>query len=72
MKYYVRVLDSQMVVSAESEIDACLKCSKIHGIVSVGLTWTVSEKGFDAHSDDVLIQDDLLFSPLEDGEDESF
>lgn len=61
MKYYVKVLDSEMIVSEMSELDACLKCSKLYNLITVGLTWKVSERGFDVHDNDVFISDDSLF-----------
>jgi len=58
-KYYVKVMDMEMITVARDELDACVRCSRKHGITSGGLNWCVSEKGFDKHDDDVMIPDDI-------------
>ena len=63
-KYYVRVMDMGMLTEAKDELAACVRCSKRYGITSGGLTWSVSEKGFDKHDDDVLIHDDIIMQEL--------
>jgi hypothetical protein len=63
-KYYVRVLDCEMLTMADNELDACISCSKRYGITTGGLTWVVSERGFENHDDDVRISDDLISQEL--------
>lgn len=63
-KYYVRVLDQNFLMVARDELDACVRCSKRHGITTANITWIVSEKGFENHEDDVLIHDDLIIQAL--------
>jgi hypothetical protein len=63
-KYYVRVMDNKMMLMADDELDACVRCSRKHGITTGNLTWAVSEKGFEKHDDDVLIPDDIIMQEL--------
>ena len=63
-KYYVKVLDMEMMTVARNELDACVRCSRKYGITTGCLAWSVSEKGFDKHDDDVMICDDLSMQEL--------
>ena len=63
-KYYVKVMDMEMITAADNELDACVRCSRKHGVTSGGLKWCVSEKGFDKHDDDVMIPDDIIMQEL--------
>ena len=63
-KYYVKVMDMEMLAAAENELDACVVCSRKHSVTTGGLMWSVSEKGFDNHDDDVMIHDDIIMKEL--------
>ncbi len=63
-KYYVKVMDMEMMTVANNELDACVLCSKKYGVTTVGLTWAVSEKGFDKHDDDAIICDSSIMREL--------
>jgi len=63
-KYYVKVMDMRMLTEATNELDACVRCSRRHSVTTGGLTWSVSEKGFDKHDDDVMIPDDIIMQEL--------
>jgi hypothetical protein len=63
-KYYVKVLDMKMMTLAPNELDACVQCSRKNKVTTGGLTWSVSEKGFDEHDDDVMISDDIIMQEL--------
>jgi hypothetical protein len=54
-KYYVKIIDTKVIVVADNPLDACVKASIRKGIISAGLYWSVSERGFDSHPDDELV-----------------
>ena len=56
-KYYVSIPGIDEVISAKNPLDACVKVSSKHGVISVGLYWKVSEKGFGGHPEDEIIDD---------------
>lgn len=64
-KYYVTIIDTKIIVSANDPLSACVKASMKNGIISAGLYWKVSEKGFDEHFDDELIDDHLILKELQ-------
>jgi len=64
-KYYVSCMDVKEVVNAEDPIDACIAVSVKSSMISVGLTWLVSEKGFDIHFDDIRIPDSEILKEME-------
>jgi hypothetical protein len=56
-KYYVSVMDNNIVLNAKDPLDACVLASEIMSITSAGLYWKVSEKGFGNHPDDDVVYD---------------
>lgn len=64
-KYYVQVIDSKYLITAKDPLDACVLVSERHGVISAGITWIVSEKGFNYHFDDEAICDFLIIEELE-------
>ncbi len=59
-KYYVSVLNIQIVLEAKDPLDACVKTSDSRSFITCGINWKVSEKGFANHDDDVLVNDDNI------------
>jgi hypothetical protein len=64
-KYYVSCLDLLRVVSAENPVEACAVVSEKTGIITAGINWRVSEKGFSWHMEDDIIDDLLIIRWLE-------
>ena len=64
-KYYVKIIDTKVIVVADNPLDACVKASIRKCIISAGLYWSVSERGFDSHPDDELVDDYLIIKELE-------
>lgn len=63
-KYYVTALDKEYIIDAKNPLDACVLTSQRMSIVSCGLMWKVSEKGFDNHPDDDVIDDHEILKEL--------
>ena len=63
-KYYVSVLNNNYVLEAKNPLDACVLTSQRMSIVSCGLMWKVSEKGFGNHPDDDVIDDHEIVREL--------
>lgn len=56
-KYYVTCLDRSTIVIGKDELDACVEASDKLCVSTAGIYWTVSERGFGKHEDDVMIAD---------------
>jgi hypothetical protein len=56
-KYYVSAPNLNTVIMADNAIDACVKVATKHNVVTVGLLWKVSERGFGGHPEDEVIDD---------------
>lgn len=63
-KYYVSLRNHDTVLEATDPLDACVKTSLIHSIITVGLPWKVSEIGFETHDGDVFIRDDDIVKEI--------
>lgn len=64
-KYYVSCLDFERVVSASDPVAACGIVADRAGFLTAGLSWRVSEKGFNWSHDDEVIDDILIIRWLE-------
>ena len=64
-KYYVRCLDLEHVVNAETPVEACGLVSEKTGVITAGINWTVSERGFNWHKEDEVVDDLLIIQWLE-------
>lgn len=56
-KYYVTCLDRSTIVTGRNHLDACVKASDKLCVSTAGVYWSVSERGFGKHEDDVMISD---------------
>ena len=63
-KYYVRCINERAIVSAFDELDACVLAMDKLGVATVGVCWTVSERGFEKHDDDVIIKDYYIINEI--------
>ena len=64
-KYYVSCLDLERVVSAEDPVEACGLVSEKTGVITAGINWRVSERGFNWHTEDETVDDLLIIQWLE-------
>ena len=57
-KYYVSGPNNiNVVLSADTPLDACVKVLEKQKILTVGLFWKVSERGFGGHPEDEIVDD---------------
>ena len=56
-KYYVNCLGHKTIVTARDELDACVVACDQMGVATAGVSWWVSERGFEKHDDDVMVPD---------------
>ncbi len=56
-KYYVKCLEQQCVLDAQNPLDACVLASEAMCVMTAGISWSVSERGFEKHEDDLRISD---------------
>ena len=59
-KYYVTCLGLQNIVDTDNEVKACALTAIRQGTMTVGISWVVSERGFEKHDDDVFIPDEYI------------
>tara|TARA_R110002020_G_scaffold103752_6_gene243125 strand:- start:742 stop:969 length:228 start_codon:yes stop_codon:yes gene_type:complete len=64
-KYYVSCLDLEQVVTASDPVEACAIVAEKMGIITAGISWGVSEQGFNWHTDDEVVDDILIIRWLE-------
>lgn len=63
-KYYVSVMNNNIVLEAKDPLDACVLASEAMNVTSVGLQWKVSERGFSNHPDDDVIYDTEIIKEI--------
>jgi len=63
-KYYVTCLDRKTIVNAGSELKACVVASDVMNVTTAGISWIVSERGFEKHEDDVMVPDHDIIAEL--------
>lgn len=63
-KYYVSLKGHDTVLEAKDPLDACVKTSEKHSIITCGFSWKVSEIGFETHESDVFIRDDDIVKEI--------
>jgi hypothetical protein len=59
-KYYVSCLDLFDIVDASNPIEACGIVSERTGVITAGMSWRVSERGFRRHTEDYIVTDILI------------
>lgn len=63
-KYYVSVMNNNIVLEAKDPLDACVLASEAMNLTSAGLQWKVSERGFANHPDDDVIYDSEIIKEI--------
>ena len=63
-KYYVTCMDQSRVVSAKDPLEACVLVSEALNMTTCGVSWVVSERGFEKHEDDVMVPDHDIIAEL--------
>ena len=63
-KYYVTCMDQSRVVSAKDPLEACVLVSEALNMTTCGVSWVVSERGFEKHEDDEFVPDELIIREL--------